>query len=83
MKTIVFGTLNSRICFHDVPGVNLYWVECVCVAFLKESPVLNGILFSKLICIQNSIMLNGTLWDDYGVLLLPYINILVQLTLVI
>lgn len=58
--------------------------KCLCVVLLKESCVkLNGTLLSKCICIQNLIMLNGTLWGKYGEILLAYINSLVQLILVI
>lgn len=54
--------------------------KIVCVVLLKKSCVkLNGILLSKCIYIQNLIMLNGTLQDKYGEVLLAYIDSLVQL----
>lgn len=75
----VSGNLNRRICFHALPGANSYWEECACVALLQDSSVkLSGIFLSKFICIQNVIMLNGNLWNNYGGLFLTYINILVQ-----
>lgn len=54
--------------------------KIVCVVLLKEGCVkLNGTLLSKCIYIQNLIMLNGTLQDKYGEVLLAYTDSLVQL----
>ena len=51
---------------------------------LKEGCVkLNGTHFSKCIYIHNFIMLNGTLQDKHGEVLLAYIDSLVELLLVL
>lgn len=55
-----------------------------CVVLIKEGCVkLNGTLFSKCIYIHNLIMLNGTLQDKYGEVLLACIDSLVELLLVL
>lgn len=75
----VSRNLNSRIYFHAYLEP-ICAGKIVCVVLLKKGCVkLNGTLLSKCIYIQNLIMLNGTLQDKYGEVLLAYIDSLVQL----